>query len=308
MRYEDLGATGLTVSKLGLGCNSFGRRIDAAEAANVVAAAIDSGITFFDTADSYGDSELFLGRALRGQRDEAIIATKFGADLGPELGSNLGPRGGRRYIRAAIARSLARLQTDHLDLYQHHWPDPSTPIDQTLEALSELISEGRIRQIGASNYAAWQLADASWTARASSLPSFASDQVSYSAVRRGAREEILPACKHFGISPIAYRPLGSGLLTGKHSIGGLPQPGTKLAERPDLVTEHDIAVTGRLHDFARNRGIGLLELSLGTLAADPLVGVVIAGASSPAQVIANSAAFGWVPSAADLAEIDRLTR
>jgi aryl-alcohol dehydrogenase-like predicted oxidoreductase len=291
------------VSRLGLGGNSFGRRLDQDATTVVVRAALDCGITLFDTSDSYGESEVLLGTALRGRRDEAVVATKFGSDIGLAAV----PRGGRRYVRAAVERSLTRLQTDRIDLYQQHWPDAETPIEETVGALAELVDEGKVRHIGLSNRSRAELVDATRAAERHGGPRFVSTQVGYSLVRRAARDGVLPACHELGVSAIAYRSLASGLLTGKHRFGAAPVPGTKLADRPDLVTERDVTVAASLQRYATDRGVGLLAVSLGSLAADPLVSVVVAGASDPEQLRANCAAFAWRPSPEEQVEIDRLT-
>ncbi len=199
MEYRRLGDSGLAVSAVGLGCNNFGRRIDLEATRAVVHAALDAGITLFDTADSYGESETFLGEVLAERRADVVLATKFGSDLGGALGADWGARGGRRYVRRAVERSLRRLRTDHLDLYQLHRPDPHTPLEETLAALTELVTEGKVRYIGSSNFAGWQVADADWTARSHGLERFVSAQNEYSLLDRAAEVELLPACRRFGV-------------------------------------------------------------------------------------------------------------
>jgi aryl-alcohol dehydrogenase-like predicted oxidoreductase len=301
-----LGDGALQVTVVGVGCNNFGRRLDAAGAAKVVHAALDEGITFFDTADIYGSgqSEEMLGAALAGRRDAAVVATKFGMDMGGE-----GRRGGsRRWIRTAIEDSLRRLGTDWIDLYQLHTPDPKTAIEETLQTLTELLSEGKIRCAGSSNFAGWQIADADWIARTRDLTRFVSAQNSWSLLDRSVEAEVIPACAHFGVGMIPYSPLSNGLLTGKHRRGQPPAPGTRLAIAPSLgaawLTDRNFDVLEGLERFARERGVSLLDVAIGWLAAQPQVVSVIAGAMSPDQVLANARAGRWRPGAADLEELD----
>jgi aryl-alcohol dehydrogenase-like predicted oxidoreductase len=296
----------LQVSVVGVGCNNFGRRLDAAGAAKVVHAALDAGITFFDTADVYGSgqSEEMLGAALAGRRDAAVVATKFGMDLGDEGRRGASPR----WIRIAVEDSLRRLGTDWIDLYQVHTPDPKTPIEETLQTLTELVSEGKIRCAGSSNFAGWQIADADWIARSRDLTRFVSAQNSWSLLDRAVEAEVIPACAHFGVGMIPYSPLANGLLTGKHHRGQAPAPGTRLAIVPALgaswLTDRNFDRVEALERFARDRGVSLLDVAIGWLAAHPQVVSVIAGAMTPEQVRANARAGGWRPSAADLEELD----
>src|SRR5699024_1359918 len=216
MRYSPLGSSGLMVSAVGLGCNAFGARIDAARTEQVVQTALDEGITFFDTSDTYafGASEELLGKALGSRRDEVVRATKFGMDMQGANGPDWGARASRRYLRTAVEASLRRLGTSHIDLYQLHQPDLVTPIEETLEAMGDLVTEGKVRYIGCSNFAAWELVDADWTARTSGLQPFISVQNEYSLYNRVAESELVPACEHTGVGLLPYFPLAYGLLTG----------------------------------------------------------------------------------------------
>jgi aryl-alcohol dehydrogenase-like predicted oxidoreductase len=301
-----LGDGALQVSVVGVGCNNFGRRLDAAGAAKVVHAALDEGITFFDTADIYGSgqSEEMLGAALEGRRDTAVIATKFGMNMGG--GDRRG--GSRRWIRIAVEDSLRRLGTDRIDLYQLHTPDPETPIEETLRVLTELVSEGKVRCAGSSNFGGWQIADADWMARTQGLTRFVSAQNSWSLLDRAVEAEVIPACAHFGVGMIPYSPLANGLLTGKHRRGQPPVPGTRLAGAPSLgagwLTDSNFDRVEALERFARDRDLSLLDIAVGWLAAQPQVVSVIAGAMSPDQVRANARAGRWRPSAVDLEELD----
>jgi aryl-alcohol dehydrogenase-like predicted oxidoreductase len=301
VRYRPLGSSGLVVSVVGVGGNNFGRTVDAAGTRAIVDAAIEAGITLFDTADVYGNrggSEELLGAALEGRRDEIVIATKWGSPMG---GPEWEARGSRGYIRRAVEASLRRLRTDWIDLYQYHVPDEITPIEETLEALDELVAEGLVRYVGSSNMAAWEVADAEWTARDRGLARFVSAQNSYSLVERDVEAELVPACDRYGIGILPYFPLASGLLTGKYARGEEAKEG-RLAGR-DIPDERWDAVEA-LQRFADERGRTLLEVAIGGLAAQPAVGSVIAGATSPQQVRANAAAGEWEPSADDLAALD----
>jgi aryl-alcohol dehydrogenase-like predicted oxidoreductase len=313
MQYRRLGESGLVVSVVGIGCNNFGRTVDAEGTRAVVDAAVEHGITLFDTADIYGgrpgQSEELLGAALVGRRDDVIIATKFGMDTAGANGPDWGARGSRRYIRRAVEASLRRLGTDWIDLYQLHFPDPATPIEETLAALHDLVRDGLVRYVGCSNFAGWQVADAAWTARAGHLTPFVSVQNEYSLLKRAAEREVLPACQRFGLGLLPYFPLASGLLTGKYRRGEAAPEGSRLSgERfaPRLAAARWDAIEG-LSAFARDRGVGLLDVAIGALAATPGVASVIAGATRPEQVAANAAALAWRPDTDDLAEIDRIT-
>jgi aryl-alcohol dehydrogenase-like predicted oxidoreductase len=308
MRYRSLGTSGLLVSVVGLGCNNFGRRLDVDGTRAVVDAAIDVGITLFDTADMYGGngaSESFLGEVLSGRRDQVVLATKFGhsqADMG--YGPAAGAKGGRAYIRRAVMESLRRLRTDYIDLYQIHTPDPVTPIDETISALDELVTEGKVRYIGHSNFSGWQLADAEHVARQLGRTRFISAQNHWSLLERGAEAEVVPAARHFGIGVLPYYPLANGLLTGKVRRGQELPSGTRLAARQGYVTDGKLDRVEALIGWAEAQGTGILEVAIGGLAAIPGCSSVIAGAMSPEQVKANAAAGDWIPSPDQLAGID----
>jgi aryl-alcohol dehydrogenase-like predicted oxidoreductase len=310
MTYRHLGDSGLMVSTVGLGCNNFGMRIDAAATERVVGAALEHGITMFDTSDSYGDSEIFLGKALGSRRDEIVLATKFGSDLRGANGPDWGARGSRRYIRKAIERSLLRLGTDYIDLYQMHMPDPSTPIEETLSALSDLVHEGKVRYIGNSNFAGWQIADADWIARTNGSVRFISAQNHYNLIDRGAETDVLPACERFELGQLPYFPLASGLLTGKYQRGvAAPADGRIAAWHMDsMLSDENFDKVDALSTFANERGLSLLQVALGGLASRPAVASVIAGATSPEQIVANVEAGLWSPSADDLSAIEASLR
>jgi aryl-alcohol dehydrogenase-like predicted oxidoreductase len=310
MRYRSVGDSGLMVSVAGLGCNNFGRRVDLAGTRAVVDAAIDAGITMFDTADIYGDggaSEELLGQVLAGRWDQVVLATKFGHagyDMG--YGPAAGAKGGRAYIRRAVERSLRRLQTDHIDLYQLHTPDPVTPVAETLAALTELVAEGKVRYLGHSNFASWQVADAAHVARATGTAPFISAQNHWSLLERQVEAEVLPAARHFGLGVLPYFPLANGLLTGKVRRGQAPPAGSRLAGRPGYVTDDKLDRVEALIAWAAERGLSVLEVAVGALAAQEGCACVIAGATTPEQVKANAAAAEWVPSADELADLDRV--
>ncbi len=299
------------VSVVGLGCNNFGRRIDAAETERVVHAALDAGVTLFDTADVYGAtrSEEYLGRALASRRDEAVIATKFGAQLGDDE-----RRGGAspRWIAHAVEVSLRRLGTDRIDLYQLHTPDPDTPIGDTLEALDRLARAGKVRNIGCSNFSADQIDEAERAAGDLGAAMFVSVQNRYSLLRRDPEHDgVIDACNRHGLGLLPYFPLASGMLTGKYRRGAQPPPGSRMhgSDRlaADLLTDETFDVVERLERFAADRHHTLLELAISWLASQPVVASVIAGATKPEQVRANAAAADWHLDRAELAEIDEIT-
>jgi aryl-alcohol dehydrogenase-like predicted oxidoreductase len=307
MRYRPLGRSGLLVSVVGLGCNNFGGRLDLEAARAVVDAALDAGVTLLDTADVYGGpggSETILGQLLEGRRDEVVLATKFGMSMGEESEREL--RGSRRYIRRAVEASLQRLRTDYIDLYQYHRPDGTTPVAETLEALSELVTEGKVRYVGCSNFAAWQLIDAEWISQSGGLPRFISAQNEYSLLERGAEAELLPACERHGIGVLPYFPLANGLLTGKYRRGEPAPAGTRLAARAQVLDHADFDRIDALEAFAAAAGRSLLELAIGGLAAQPAVASVIAGATTADQVRANVAAGAWIPDAGELEQLAEL--
>jgi aryl-alcohol dehydrogenase-like predicted oxidoreductase len=310
MRYRSLGESGLQVSVVGLGCNNFGGRLDVDGTRAVVDAAIDAGITLFDTSDTYGGgggSESALGEVLTRRRDQVVLATKFGhqkADMG--YGPAAGAKGGRAYIRRAVAESLRRLRTDHIDLYQLHTPDPVTPVEETIAALNELVTEGKVRYLGHSNFSGWQLADAAHLAAHNSRTPFVSAQNHWSLLEREAEADIVPAARHFGLGVLPYFPLANGLLTGKVRQGQAIPTGTRLAGREGYVTSEKLAKVEALITWAQAHGVAVLDVAIGALAAQPGCSSVIAGATTPEQVKANAAAAEWVPSADEVAEIDRI--
>ena len=311
MDYRPLGNSDLHVSVVGLGCNNFGGRIDFDASRAVIDAALGAGITLFDTADIYGQqggSETVLGEVLGARRDDVVLATKFGHqdhDMG--YGPAAGAKGGRLYVRRAVEESLRRLRTDHIDLYQLHTPDPTTPIAETLAALHELVVEGKVRYIGHSNLTGRQLAEAAHVAREHDVTPFISAQNHYSLLDRDVEREVVPAAEHYGLGVLPYFPLAQGLLTGKVRRGEPLPAGTRLAGRAHLVTEARLDQVERLRKLADKFGRSLLELAIGGLAGRPVVGSVIAGATRPEQVHANVAAGSWTPTSDELAAIDEVT-
>ena len=307
MDYRRLGDSGLKVSEIGLGCNNFGMRIDQDETTRVVNAAIDAGINFFDTADIYGgtQSEVMLGQALGDRRKDIILATKFAMPLSKDPYQ----RGGsRRYIMKAVEASLTRLGTDYIDLYQMHQPDPDTPVEETLRALDDLVRAGKVRYLGNSNFAGWQIADADWTARAGNLTPFISAQNRYSLLQRQVEAEVVPACEQFGLGLLPFFPLDSGLLSGKYRRGETPAAGTRLSldRYQRFLDDADWDVIEALTAFGAERGHSLLEVAIAGLASRPAVTSVIAGATSAEQVQANAAAGSWQLSADDLGALERI--
>jgi aryl-alcohol dehydrogenase-like predicted oxidoreductase len=306
-----LGTSALEVSVVGLGGNNFGGRIDFDASQRVVHKAIELGVNLIDTADSYGNrgaSEEWLGKILGEKRKRIVLATKFGLPM--DEGSEL-QGASRRYIMHAVEASLKRLRTDWIDLYQLHRPDPRTPIEETLRALDDLISAGKVRCIGCSNLSASELMDAQATARRHALPAFVSAQNEYSLLVRDIERELIPAAKVHAMGVLPYFPLASGLLTGKYRRGApLPQ-GSRLAKNPrhagEFINERNWRIVEALAAFAARRGHTLLELALSWLLRNDVVASVIAGATTPEQVEQNVRAAGWTLSAADMAEIDRIT-
>ncbi|MDW8803635.1 aldo/keto reductase [Streptomyces scabiei] len=304
MRYRTLGERGPVVSVVGVGGNNFGSRLDEDGTKAVVHAALEAGITLFDTADMYGgrgdrgglrgDGERLLGAALKGRRDEVVLATKFGMEMSREA-DLYGPRGARPYIRYAVEASLGRLGTDRIDLYQYHEPDGVTPLEETVAALRELVDEGKIRYIGCSSLPAAQITDA-----------FVSTQERYHLLDRGAEQDLVPACLHHGLGLLPYYPLANGLLSGKYRRGEEPPPGSRLSSRQGWLTDEALDRTEALTRYGADRGLTLLRVAVGALAALPAVGSVICGAMTPEQVTANAAAADWIPTAADLAELDAI--
>jgi aryl-alcohol dehydrogenase-like predicted oxidoreductase len=299
---------------VGLGCNNLGRPGTATEslagAREVVAAALDVGITLFDVADVYGAprgrSEELLGSALAGRRDRAVIATKFGMDMQGANGPDFDARGSRSYVRRAVESSLRRLGTDWIDLYQLHRPDTATPLEETLSALDDLVMAGKVRYVGHCNLAGWQVADAAWTAKAGNVTAPVAAQNHYSLLEREAEREIVPACRRFDVGLLPYFPLANGLLTGKYRPGAAPPKGSRLAGRERLLAEAPWERIEALRSFAKERELAMAGVAIGWLAAQPVVGSVIAGATAAEQVVANVAAADWQPSQEDLVRLDEI--
>ena len=314
MEYRKLGRSGLDVSVIGLGGNTFGRRCDAALTANILDAALDAGIQTVDTADIYGGggtSEEYIGRALAGgKRERWVVMTKFGGRT--QEGPN-GSGSSRRYIRQQVTASLARLRTDYIDVYQAHFADPRTPLSETMAALDELVQEGLVRYIGCSNYSPWQIAESQWQARSRGGAEFVSSQPPYSLLDRAVEGDHIAACLHYGLGLIPYSPLGGGFLTGKYRPGEEPPAGARWGDpavarfAPRVLNEGNFATLAALEGFCSERGLPLLEVALGWLAAQPVVSTVIVGATSPEQVAANAACAEVALSADDLATLDAIT-
>ena len=306
MRTRSLGLLGPEVSVVGLGCNNFGRRLDLAGTRAVVDAALESGITFFDTSNTYGDprgrSEEFLGEFLEGRRGRIVLATKFGMDMG----DGRGPRGSREYIRQAVEASLRRLRTDAIDCYWYHQPDGVTPIAETLEGLHELVRAGTVRYIGASNFSAEQIEEADAVARDRGLTRFTAIQNNYSLLNREAEREVLPTCERLGLGFVPFFPLASGLLTGKYRRGEAAPAGTRLAGRDSVGSDEQFSVVESVARFASERDLSMVDVAIGALLANGTVSSVIAGATKPEQVEANVAAGQWQPDAGDLEELNGL--
>jgi aryl-alcohol dehydrogenase-like predicted oxidoreductase len=300
-----LGDSGLEVSIVGLGCNNFGRRVDLEGTRAVVDAALERGVTFFDTADIYGGrgrSEELLGEVLQGRRDRVLLATKFGMDMG----DGATRRGSRDYVRHAFEGSLRRLRTDVVDYYWFHQPDEQTPIAETLGALDELVRAGKVRAIGASNFSARRIEEADAVARERGFTRFTAIQNEYSLLEREAEREVLPTCERLGLGFVPYFPLASGLLTGKYKRGEPGPAGARLSGRADIASDEQFRLLDALAGFAAQRGIPMTTLAIGALLARPVVSSVIAGATKPEQVAANASAAQWVPSDADREELERL--
>ena len=311
MEQRNLGRCGLIVSAVGLGCNNFGGRVDREATRAVVHKALDLGVTFFDTSDTYGEggaSEEYLGHALAGRRDEIVLASKFARPMDRE-GRLQGAS--RRYIMSAVEASLSRLNTDRIDLYQQHIADPRTPIEETLRALDDLVRQGKIRYVGCSTLSAWQVVEAQWTSTHSGLDRFVACQERYNLLERQLDEELMPVMQSYGLGLIPFAPLANGLLTGKYRRDEPLPAGARLTTTPRTaeryLTEANWAAVERLSGFCAARGRSLLELAFGWLLRRPAVASVIAGATTPEQVEANVRAAQWVPSRDDMDEIDRIT-
>lgn len=312
MEIRNLGRSGLRVSAIGLGCNNFGGRIDDEAARTVIHKALDLGITLFDTADVYGErggSETTMGKILGHDRKRIVLASKFAMPMDAE---EVLKGASRRYIVSAVEASLKRLQTDWIDLYQMHRPDPLTPIEETLRALDDLIRAGKVRYVGCSNVVAWEVADAAWTARTEGLNPFISCQDEYSLLVRDAETGLLPAARQYGMGLLPYFPLASGLLTGKYRRNTPMPEGARLTKTPRLadryMTERNWNVAEKLFDFAEARGHTILELAFSWLLAQSPVSSVIAGATRPEQLEQNAVAGQWKLTGDELAEVDALTK
>ncbi|HWU64932.1 MAG TPA: aldo/keto reductase [Ensifer sp.] len=312
MEKRTLGQSGLEVSVVGLGCNNFGGMIatlDLEGARKIVHAALDSGVTLFDTSDSYGiegGSEKTLGEVLGSSRREIVLATKFASPMNRAKSTRY--NGSRGYIMQAVEDSLRRLKTDYIDLYQYHFPDPQTPIEETLRALEDLVRQGKVRYIGCSNLPGWQLVDANWTARHHGLSRLSTTQTEYNLIARSAENDLFPAMRAAGMTLLPYFPLASGLLTGKYRKGRPIPEGTRM-NMPYFrggLTDEKLEIIEKLIAFSEARGHSILELAFSWLLAQPIVSSVIAGATKPEQVTANAKAAGWQLTDADKAEIDTI--
>jgi aryl-alcohol dehydrogenase-like predicted oxidoreductase len=312
MEIRNLGKSGLRVSVVGLGCNNFGWRIDLQASRKVVDKAIDLGVTLFDTADVYdnGGSEDMLGQILGNRRKQIVLATKFAAAFS---GINGGPFGSRHYIMSAVENSLRRLRTDCIDLYQYHWPDPRTPMEETLRALHDLVCQGKVRYIGISNHRAWQVVDAQWIARTSGLYSFVSCQDEYSLLERGIERELIPAMSAYGLGLLPYFPLAAGMLSGKYNKDESPAADTRFASEvmrglgARYMTDANWSIVDKLNAFCKSRGHTMIELAFSWLLAKATVGSVIAGATKPEQIEQNAKAASWTLTADEIAEIDNIS-
>ena len=312
MEYRNLGNSGLQVSVAGLGCNNFGMRCDQAASNAVIAAALEAGINFFDTADIYGDrgvSEEYLGAALKEQRRNVIIATKFAGPMGD---GPLWSGASRRYVFEAVEASLRRLGTDYIDLYQVHFPDARTPIEETLRALDDVVRAGKVRYIGCSNFTGWQVVESQWVARTGNLTQFVSAQNQYNLLDRRIERELMPAAKKYGLGVLPYFPLASGFLTGKYRPGEAPAEGTRLAamgpRASSMLNDQNFSVLTQMEAFATERGHTMLDLAIGWLASHGEISSVIAGATKPEQVQANVAAASWRLTAEEVAQVDAITK
>ena len=311
MQYRRMGSSGLHVSVVGLGTNNFGFRMDEESSIRVCRHAIDEGINFIDTADSYGNglSEERIGMALKGNRHDAIIATKAANPVGE--GPN--KRGAsRHHLMNQVEASLRCLQTDYIDLYQIHRPDANTPIEETMRALDDLVSQGKVRYVGCSNYAAWQVCEANWTARANSFAQFVTVQPEYNMLNRTIEQELVPFCHEYNIGILPFYPLASGFLTGKYREGEPMPEGARLTgnqrAQANTLTEKNFAMLGKLTTFAEERGHPMVELAIAWLLANSAVSSVIAGATKNEQVTANVKAADWTLTPEEMTEIDEILR
>lgn len=312
MQYRHVGDSGLVVSAIGLGCNNLGRANTYTEdqegSDRIIHAALDSGITYFDVADVYGKtpglSEKILGVSLKDRREDAIIGTKFGMDMDGANGPDFGARGSRRYIMRALEESLIRLNTDYIDIYHFHTPDPRTPIDETIGALDDLITAGKVRYIGHSNFSGWQIAQAEYVAQQLGAKKFISAQNHYNLMDRRAELEVMPAAREFRLGVFPYFPLNNGMLTGKYTGGKAPQGSRLSFVRQNMVTDADQEQLRRYSEFAKERDISEVQVAFAWLAAQNPVSSVIAGATKVEQVKQNAQALEWTPTEEDLVELD----
>lgn len=309
MEKRPLGKSGIEVSLVGLGCNNFGMKIDLAATRAVLTTALDAGITFFDTADMYGNtqSEDFIGQTLGPRRKEFVLATKFGGIAYMQKSKD--SWADRAYITKCLEDSLRRLRTDYIDLYQYHFPDPKTPVAGTLAALDELVRQGKVRAVGCSNLTGAQIAEATAISQERHIVNFVTAQNEWSLLKRDVERDVIPACDKYGLGQLPYFPLASGLLTGKYRRGEAFAPGTRLASLSffkGLASDENFTKVEALQAFAEKRGHTILELAMSWLAAQPCVSSVIAGATTPEQVRANATAANWKLSAEELAEVDKI--
>jgi aryl-alcohol dehydrogenase-like predicted oxidoreductase len=310
MEYRRLGRSGLKVSEIGLGGNNFGGRADEESSLNIINHALEMGINFVDTADMYaqGRSEELVGKAVNGKRSQVVIATKFGypGSVGPSE-----QRGSRNYILRAVDASLRRLNTDYIDLYYIHYPDSETPIEETLRALDDLVRTGKVRYIGCSNFAAWQLCEALWTSKLNNLESFVTVQSKYSLLDRSIERELVPCCQNYNTGVVPWGPLASGFLTGKYHRGQEVPIGARLANPPsiyrDVLTDANFDKLAELETFAGERGHSVAELAIAWLLSHPWLGSVIAGAMNIEQLSASVASADWKLTMEDIIELDKIT-
>jgi aryl-alcohol dehydrogenase-like predicted oxidoreductase len=311
MEYRSVGRSGLQVSVAGLGCNNFGMRIEKEQTSVVVQRALELGVTLFDTADIYGGtrSEEFLGAALGERRKNVVVATKF---VGPVGEGPLNRGASRRHVFDAVEGSLRRLGTDWIDLYQIHFPDVTTPIEETLRALDDIVRQGKVRYIGCSNFASWQVVEAQWTARTQHFSPLISSQNEYNLLDRRIERDLVPACQEYGLGILPYFPLASGFLSGKYRQGEKPPEGTRIAawgaRGEEILSERNFAILSGLERFGEQRGRTVLDVAIGWLASQPYVPSVIAGATKPEQVELNVKAAEWRLTPDEMSEVDAVTR
>ncbi len=314
MQYRQVGHSGLSVSVVGLGCNNLGRANTVTETQEgtdaIINASIDAGVTLFDVADVYGRehglSEIMLGKALGSRRDEVVLATKFGMPMEGVNGNDFGARGSRRYIARAVEASLRRLGTDHIDLYQFHTPDENTPIEETLDAMQDLVRAGKVRYIGHSNFTGWKIAEAEFTGRGRGGARFISSQNHYNLLDRRAELEVTPAAEAFGLGVLPYFPLANGLLTGKYSEGKAPEGSRLTHSRTNMLKDADWDQMQAFGSFAEARDLTPIQVAFSWLASRPAVASVIAGATKPEQIVQNATSAGWVPTPEDEEALDEI--